>query len=235
MSMTLPRRPRVAAAALGTAQPSRAPTVASRDLGRPLPLMLVLLLAVLTLAATGYGLLADEAYRTVTPLQEAIWQAQDLISTAVVPLLVVAAVRAARGSFRAHVVTVGFTLWLAYAYAHFAIGTPFNAMFLVYLAITGIAGFAALDGLVRLDVHGIAAAFDDVPCRGATWFFALAGLGMAGLWLSDIVPALPDGLPREIHLAELPNPTWVSTWSSSSRWRWPPPGCCTAATRPEPR
>ena len=29
------------------------------------------------------------------------------------------------------------------------------------------------------------------------------------LWLSEIVVALPDRLPTNIHLSELPNPTWV--------------------------
>ena len=29
------------------------------------------------------------------------------------------------------------------------------------------------------------------------------------LWLGDIVAALPGGLPTNIYLSELPNPTWV--------------------------
>lgn len=41
------------------------------------------------------------------------------------------------------------------------------------------------------------------------WFLAIAGVGIAALWLSEIVAALPDGLPTNIHLSELPNPTWV--------------------------
>jgi hypothetical protein len=42
------------------------------------------------------------------------------------------------------------------------------------------------------------------------WFLTAGGLGIAGLWLSDIVPALLRGdLPAGIHLGELPNPTWV--------------------------
>jgi len=82
-------------------------------------------------------------------------------------------------------------------------------MFLVYVAILGMAGFAMIDGLVRVDVQAVAPAFTRAPRRAAFWFLTVAGVGIAGLWLSDIVPALPDGLPANLHLAELPNPTWV--------------------------
>ena len=34
-------------------------------------------------------------------------------------------------------------------------------------------------------------------------------MGIAGLWLSDIVPGTFGVAPRELGLAELPNPTWV--------------------------
>jgi hypothetical protein len=72
-----------------------------------------------------------------------------------------------------------------------------------------MAGFAVLDGIVRVDVHAVAPAFARAPYRRASWFLLVAGIGIAGLWLSDIVPGSFGGLPREIHLAELPNPTWV--------------------------
>jgi len=103
----------------------------------------------------------------------------------------------------------GVLFWLAYAYAHLALGTPYNDVFLVYVAVLGLAGFGTLDGLLRVDVAKVSPAFVRAPRQVAAWFLLVAGLGIAVLWLSEIVAALPDELPTSIHLAELPNPTWV--------------------------
>jgi hypothetical protein len=117
--------------------------------------------------------------------------------------------RARAGSLGAHLVSVGILIWLTYGYAHLSIGAPFNTMFLVYLFVLTLAGFAMLDGLLRIDVAAAWPAFARAPRRATAWFLAIAGAGLAALWLSEIVVALPDGLPTNIHLSELPNPTWV--------------------------
>jgi hypothetical protein len=190
----------------------------------PLPLPYLLVLGGLVLAATAYGLLTDDAYRLVPDLTRSTWRAQDAVTLACVPVLIWAAVRARSGSLLSHVLSVGILAWLTYCYAHQAIGVPFNAMFLVYVAILGMAGFATIDGIVRVDVVATAPAFARAPQRAAAWFLAVAGVGIAGLWLSDIVPALPDGLPVNVHLAELPNPTWVFDlawlipWALAAAW-----------------
>ena len=83
-------------------------------------------------------------------------------------------------------------------------------MFLGYVAILGLAAFATLDGLLRVDMAAVSPAFCDAPRRMTSWFLTIAGVGIALLWLSDIVPATVTGhLPANIHLGELPNPTWV--------------------------
>ena len=192
--------------------------------GTPLPLPSAIVLGCLVVAATTYGLLSDDAYRLVTDLTRSTWRAQDAVTLACVPVLIWAAVRARSGSFPAHVLSVGLFTWFTYCYAHQAVGVPFNAMFLVYVAILALAGFATIDGIVRVDVVSTAPAFTRAPRRAAAWFLAIAGVGIAGLWLSDIVPALPDGLPVNIHLAELPNPTWVFDlawlipWALAAAW-----------------
>ena len=186
---------------------SRTPPVAR--VPRSLSSGYLLVLSVLVGIAAVYGLVSDDAYRLVRPLTRATWRAQDAVTLVTLPVLVVAGRRAAAGSFRAHVTAVGMLTWLTYGYAHLAIGTPFNPVFLVYVAVFGMAGFAMLDGLVRVDVRSEATAFAGVPYPAASWFLLVAGLGIAGLWLSDIVPGTFGGAPRELHLSELPNPTWV--------------------------
>jgi hypothetical protein len=176
---------------------------------RPLPLLYTVVLAVLAAAAAGYGLLVADAYRLVSEMTRATWLAQDAVTLVSLPLLIVAARRAQAGSLAAHVGWVGGLTWLTYCYAHLSVGAPFNVLFLVYVAVMGLAGFAMLDGLLRVDADAVSAAFARAPNRIAAGFLGSAGVGIAGLWLSDIVAALPDGRPVNLHLAELPNPTWV--------------------------
>jgi hypothetical protein len=107
------------------------------------------------------------------------------------------------------VVATGLLMWLAYAYAHVAFAVPFTAVFPLYVAILGAAGFGTLDGLVRFDVTALQASFKHAPRRGAAWFLIVSSVGVAGLWLSDIVVGVFGGTPANLHLSDLPNPTWV--------------------------
>lgn len=172
------------------------------------------LLSTLVVASTAYGLVVEDAYRLVPDLTRETWRAQDAVTLVTVPVLLWSSRRAGAGSLSAHLVATGTLLWWTYGYAHLSIGAPLNPLFLVYLSILLMAGFATLDGLLRLDVGAVRPAFSGLPWRGAAWFLALGGFGMGGLWLSEIVAAWPDGLPPNIHLSELPNPTWVLdlTW-----------------------
>lgn len=198
---------RVPAEQKGSGQVDEAP---APDVGgRPLPAIYIPLLGVLVVIAATYGLAFDDAYRLVSPLTRQTWRAQDAVTLITVPLLVWATRRRRTSSLGAHLFAVGILTWLTYDFAHLSFGTPFNAMFLVYVAILALAGFAMLDGLLRVDVVGAWPAFTRVPKRAAMWFLAVAGVGIGLLWLSEILAALPNGLPTNIHLSELPNPTWV--------------------------
>jgi len=186
------------------------PAAAVRDLrGRPLPMVYMSMLAMFVIVAAVYGLVVDDAYRLVPQLTRETWRAQDAVTLATVPVLLWATWRARAGSLSAHLVSVGILTWLTYGYAHLSIGAPFNAMFLVYVSVMSLAGFAMLDGLLRVDVAAVAPAFAHAPRRATAWFLAIAGAGIGVLWLSEIVVALPGGLPKNIALSELPNPTWV--------------------------
>jgi len=167
------------------------------------------LLGLLVIVAATYGLVVDDAYRLVPPLTRATWRAQDAVMLATVPVLLWATSRARAGSLGAHLVSVGILIWLTYGYAHLSMGAPFNPMFLIYLSVMTLAGFAMLDGLLRVNVAATSPAFAHVPRRATAMFLAITGVGIAVLWLNEIVVALPDRLPTNIHLSELPNPTWV--------------------------
>ena len=163
----------------------------------------------LVVVATVYGLVAGDAYRVVSEMTRQTWRAQDAVTLLLVPVLLWSSRRARAGSLSGHLLTMGIVLWLAYCYAHLSIGAPLNPIFLVYVAILALAGFATLDGLVRIDMTAISPAFGRAPRRGAAWLLTVGGIGTGALWLSEIVGAWPDGLPPNIHLSQLPNPTWV--------------------------
>ena len=143
------------------------------------------------------------------PLTRQTWRAQDAVCLGCAPLLVATAIVARRGGIRSHRVMVGTLTWLAYCYAHLSFAVPFNSAFLIYVAILGLCGFGMLDGLLRVDVHALHPSFAGVPVRAAAWFLLVASVGVAGLWLSDIVPGLFGVPPANLFLAGLPNPTWV--------------------------
>ena len=172
------------------------------------PVRTGLLLALVGTACL-YGLLVADAYQDVPGLVRQTWRAQDAVTLVALGLLVVADVRAGRGSFAAHIVRTGLLAWVAYCYAHLAVAVPFNPMFLLYVTALALSAFGLLDGLLRVDVTATAAAFTRTPRRAAGWFLTIAGVGIAGLWLSDIALGLTGGTPANLHLAGLPNPTWV--------------------------
>lgn len=194
-----------------------------RTLGRPLARWYTWAVAVLVAAATLYGLLAEQAYR-VTDYLALIWRSQDVVTLCMVPVLIWSASRARAGSLRWHLGWVGLMFWLAYAYTHYAFGVPYTPAFLVHVAIAGLAAFALLDGLLRIDVGTVAPAFAAAPLRGAAWFLALGGIGIGGFWLSEIIAAFPDGQPASNLVYDMPSPTYaldfalLIPWALAAAW-----------------
>jgi len=104
---------------------------------------------------------------------------------------------------------LGLVCWLAYGYAHLAFGAPYNTAFLLYVAILGLASYGLLDGLLRIEVAAVAPAFATTPRRAAAWFLVVGGVGIAGLWLSELLAAFPGGMPASNLVYDLPSPTYV--------------------------
>jgi len=145
--------------------------------GRPLPLRYSLLLAVPLVAATLYGLLAEDAYRTPADIA-AQGRGQDLLTLASVPVLVWAATRARSGSLRAHLVWLGLMLYYVYSYLMYALATPYNDAFVAYLAVLGLSGFGLLNGLCRVDAYAAWPAFGWLPRRRLAGYLLVVGVGL---------------------------------------------------------
>jgi hypothetical protein len=113
-----------------------------------------------------------------------------------VPWLAGAAVATLRGARRGTLLHGAALVYTLYSYVIYAFAVHFNALFLVYCVTLGVCFFALLlllRGLLEEHVRG--------------WFRGRAPLGLAaglqvtiavvfaGLWLSEIVPALWNGRP----------------------------------------
>jgi hypothetical protein len=113
-----------------------------------------------------------------------------------VPVLVLSVRRAARGSDPALVTWAGALLYIVYNAVLFLFLTPFNAAFLLYVALLGAAlwslGYlAATRELWRV---GEAVA-SRAPVRGvAIYVWVIVVLNLAG-WLARVIPALNDPYP----------------------------------------
>lgn len=160
-------------------------------------LVLAGVVAAAAAVASLVGLLMPDFYARDPPLIQPQEVGQDLVTLLVgVPMLVVGALLAARGSLRGAIVTAGGFFYMVYAYLSYAVGTRFNALFLVYVLVFSASAYGLAIALVALmrDMPRVIA-WDRFPRRSlAITFFVIAAV-FAGMWLSDIVPAMLSGNP----------------------------------------
>jgi hypothetical protein len=156
-----------------------------------------LVLAAVLTSATSYGLIVDGAYRVSPGVRETlpdVMRGQDLLTLLSVPMLLWTAHRARGGSLLTHLLWLGLLLYYAYSYLLYAFA-PYSDAFLLYLVAIGMASYALLDGLFRLDMKVIAPVFGHVPRRGLGTFFIVVGALFIAMWLAMLLPAIPGDLP----------------------------------------
>lgn len=179
--------------------------------GTPLPLTFTIVLSVVLVGVTVFGLLVDGAYRVSPGVRQDLAQTmrgQDLLTLLSVPVLVWTARRALAGSLAAHLVWLGLLLYYAYSFVIYAFA-PFNDAFLGYTLIIAMSGYGFLNGLVRLEMRTTATALADVPGHGLGIFLlVVAGLFLV-IWLAMIVPAIPGGLPAGRVTYDIASPVHV--------------------------
>lgn len=153
------------------------------------------ILAALVAAASAAGVLVER----VSALEKPIWAAQgvgqDIVNLVVaVPVLVVSAHLAQKGSLRALLVWTGALMYLVYSYIVYSFFVHFGPLFPVYIAILSLSFYMLLATLLSADVDRVAKAFsENAPIR-------LTGnllMGLSGvfylLWGSDVVRSLLSG------------------------------------------
>jgi hypothetical protein len=113
-----------------------------------------------------------------------------------VPALVLAMWSAATGSVRALVVWLGAIASIAYQTVLFTFYTPFNQLFLLYVAMFGLAFWSAVGLVQQVDVEALRTRFSRrLPVR-AIAAYALVIVALNALaWLRNVIPGVLSSAP----------------------------------------
>lgn len=112
----------------------------------------------------------------------------------VLPLLVISAILALRGSVAARLVWTGALAYLAYDFLNYAFAIHFNPMFLAYCGVLGVSFYALAGSFATLPVAEVVRRYGPrAPVKTASIVLLLMGGIIVFHWLSEIVPALLAG------------------------------------------
>lgn len=107
-----------------------------------------------------------------------------------VPLLALSAWLTRRGSLRGGITLTGVLAYFLYYGASLGLGTAYNRLFLVYIALFSASFYAFILAFTAFDLGSLAERISPhFPRRGAAIFMLVVGLGLALIWLSDAVGA----------------------------------------------
>jgi hypothetical protein len=151
------------------------------------------LIALLALTAAGTGLLTD-LYKNDTASGAAQQRGNDLVVLVLcVPLLLVSAYFAAKGSLRGRLVWTGTVFFFLYTYASQSFLTVYNPLFLVYVAAFSLSLYTFAASVLTLDAQRIKESFAGVPVRATGYFMYFIAAAIALMWLGLIIPPLMRG------------------------------------------
>lgn len=166
------------------------------------------LIAIVSLA----GLLDPELYSKETSDWAVQSVAQDAVDLfLILPVLVLAGLYTHRGEKRAAPIWGGTLLYLVYTFLIYCFSVHFNALFLAYVAILGIAAYATAYAARTQLIPPSQPMASGRPARVIGIYFIVVAILFYLLWLADVVPAITGGYtPSTIVAAGLPtNPVHV--------------------------
>jgi hypothetical protein len=158
-------------------------------------------LALLVAFASLGGIVMPATYARETASWAAQGVGQDWANLVlVVPWLIGAAIFTLRGSRRAVLLLGAALVYTLYSYVIYAFAVHFNALFLIYCVVLGLAFFTLLLLLRAFLEVDVSRWYDDrAPVKTAGILQIVVALVFGGLWLSEIVPAmLAGGVPASL-------------------------------------
>jgi hypothetical protein len=158
-------------------------------------LVLSIAAAVVAVVGSVVALAGQQVYDRLTDSFLAQALAQDLVNLVVIsPAMALLGFLALRGSARVYPLWLGTLLFTAYNYVIYTVAIPFGDLFLVWVAVLGLALFALLGGASAVDRGElVVAARDGRAARAGAWALIVVALLFGLLWLSEDVPALLSG------------------------------------------
>lgn len=146
------------------------------------------------------------------------------------PMLVLAMWSANRGSYRALVVWLGAIAFLIYQSVLFLFSTPFNSLFLAYVALFALCVWSAVTLLHDVDVAALSHRLSPgLPARGLAVYTLVVVVVNAALWLRSVIPGMFDtGVPSWLQGTGIAtNPVfvqdlglWLPLMTVSAIWLW---------------
>lgn len=147
-----------------------------------------------------------------------------------VPLLIISMALAARGSARAVITWLGAATYLLYNSVLFLIATPFNSLFLAYVAMFALSVWTLVLVLGEIDVRAFARRFSTrLPARALGAFLGTVAVLNTLAWLAGAVPALfkpgPPAFLEGTGLTTMPTYVqdlsfWLPVTFVAAVWLW---------------
>ena len=153
-----------------------------------------LAIAILSVVSALLGLFNPGHYRP--ELLPGFYVQDALILLVGVPALLVGLVYARRGSLRGRIVWLGTLAYMTYMWASIALQIAFNQFFLGYVILFGLSVYTLVGALASTDPDAVQAAVAPrISARIYAAFLWVIAVGLAFLWLSELVPATVSGDP----------------------------------------
>lgn len=162
-------------------------------------LVLSIVIVVLAIIASVGGLLIDGLYRD-NAFVTSTWRGNDIVTLAVaVPLLVVAAIVARRGSPRAYLVWLGLMESTLYNFGFYLFGSAFNKLAMVYVALFALSIWTLFIGLANLDVTALSRKFGArTPTKPISVYMLFLGLGLGAVYVVTWLDFVASGRVPEM-------------------------------------
>ena len=127
-------------------------------------------------------------------------QGGDVVALLALPLLAISFTIYCRGSLRGGFLLMSVLAYYLYYGVSLALVAAYNNLYLVYLALFSASFFAFILALTVIDLPSLPARFSSrLPYRGMAIFMFVVGIGVAVIWLSDVVNALTtNGVPEAL-------------------------------------
>jgi hypothetical protein len=128
-------------------------------------------------------------------------QGADVVALFVVlPLLIISFILYRRGSIRGGMLLASALAYYLYYGASLGLIVAYNNLYLVYLALFSVSFFAFVLSFTMFDLPTLPDRISSrLPRRGMAIFMFVVGIGMAFIWLSDVIHAfLTGGVPEAL-------------------------------------